>query len=95
MPTVLTTAEAKEVETAKRLEDAGAAIFAGFYDEATTPRLLRRHLTELRDPQRRRALGTAAAAAVDGRGADRILDAVLGILAQRRISEGRQGAVVR
>ena len=65
-------------------ETHGAAINLGMYSGAQGPRLCQAVAALVADAERRRAMGRAARALIDGRGVVRVADRILAALAERR-----------
>jgi spore coat polysaccharide biosynthesis predicted glycosyltransferase SpsG len=65
-----------QVDIARALADAGACVYLGPDDESFAPRLESTLKSLLNDPARVRALSERAYALVDGRGAERVCDAL-------------------
>jgi UDP-2,4-diacetamido-2,4,6-trideoxy-beta-L-altropyranose hydrolase len=76
LPAVLVTLADNQVEVAARLADAGAAVSLGWHSEVTVQRLGDAVLDLVRDPERLRTMGRAAAAITDGGGAARVANAI-------------------
>jgi spore coat polysaccharide biosynthesis predicted glycosyltransferase SpsG len=75
IPSVIITGVEKELETARELENAGAAINMGLYHSDKRDQLLQTLESLESDLRRRETLSQTARSLVDGHGADRLLDA--------------------
>ncbi|MEM9269010.1 MAG: UDP-2,4-diacetamido-2,4,6-trideoxy-beta-L-altropyranose hydrolase [Pseudomonadota bacterium] len=79
LPTLMLTIADNQVPGANALDKAGAAIYLGSLHEATWPTALADSLLRLQNPDALAAMSKAASSLCDGRGADRLAQAVLSI----------------
>lgn len=76
VPTLLVTGERKELETAAALAARGAAIDLGFFDEGAPARVARAVEGLALDAGRRERLSASAQKAIDGKGLERLIEAL-------------------
>jgi len=91
VPLLLVTAEPKEIETAHRLDDTGMAINLGHFDRLIPAALNDVLNRAVEDQALRRRLSSKGRQVVDGRGVERIVDAIMQYLrphAPERIEVG-------
>ena len=80
-PTLAVVLADNQKENVARLADAGVLVPVGRYDDPDLEERLRRHIRALAgDKARRAALGAAGRRLVDGRGAERVADALLELI---------------
>jgi UDP-2,4-diacetamido-2,4,6-trideoxy-beta-L-altropyranose hydrolase len=92
LPSILVILAENQAEVAGLLHRAGAALTLGWHDTVTTEQMTEAVAELVADPPRLRAMGRAAAAITDGRGATRVADAIDALLAERSRSRPPEGA---
>lgn len=92
LPAVLVTLAGNQVEVAARLAEAGAAVSLGWHTGVTVQRLTEAVLDLCGDPDRLRAMASAAAAITDGAGGDRVA-AVIERLLDEQVAPGPDGGI--
>jgi UDP-2,4-diacetamido-2,4,6-trideoxy-beta-L-altropyranose hydrolase len=83
LPSVLLILAGNQVEVARLLHEAGAAMVLGWHDQTTDDELAAAVRGLCADPARTRAMSKAAAGIADGRGAERVCDALEALLTLR------------
>ncbi len=83
LPSLALTDEAKEIETASRLEERGCLINLGLLRNLKETALAEGLSQVLDDRKKRESLGRAAAEAVDGRGAEHVAEAVIDFIKEK------------
>lgn len=87
VPLVMVTGEAKEVETAAMLEQAGAGVSLGLFSSGRSADLARLCAVLLDNPDRLRAMGELGRRAVDGHAATRIMRMAVDLAESRKQRE--------
>jgi UDP-2,4-diacetamido-2,4,6-trideoxy-beta-L-altropyranose hydrolase len=76
LPSVLVTLADNQIEGARNLAEAGAAVSLGWYDQVTEADVVRTLEALMADPTSIRAMGSAAAQIADGLGTRRVADVI-------------------